>query len=123
MSDRDNAGRFVPGHASKGGRPKGSRNMLGEAFVAALYDDFQQHGVGVIEAVRVDDPSTYLRVVAGILPKELEIKQPLGDMSDAELANAIELVRAALVVAVDGNAGGSADAAGAEPAQDLSALH
>lgn len=33
--------------------------------------DFEKGGIEAIEKVRVDDPSTYLRVVAGILPREL----------------------------------------------------
>ena len=46
--------------------------------------------------MRSQDTSTYIRVVASILPKEVELKRPLDDMSDAELANAIELVQAAI---------------------------
>lgn len=68
-SDRDAiSGRFQPGNS---GRPKGSRNKLGEVFVKALLEDFEQHGVNAIEQVRREDASTYLRVVAGLLPKEV----------------------------------------------------
>jgi hypothetical protein len=37
--EQDEKGRFVPGNSGNGGRPKGSRNRLGEAFVAGLYAD------------------------------------------------------------------------------------
>jgi hypothetical protein len=37
---QDEKGRFLTGN-SGGGRPKGSRNQLGEAFVADLYADRQ----------------------------------------------------------------------------------
>ncbi len=60
--------RFQPGNP---GRPKGARNKLGEAFVTALLNDFQTGGIAAIETVRRDDPSTYVRVIAGLLPKEL----------------------------------------------------
>lgn len=59
---------FAPGNP---GRPKGARNKLGEAFVGAMLTDFEAHGVDVIIKVRTDDPSTYVRVIAGLLPKEL----------------------------------------------------
>jgi hypothetical protein len=38
--------------ANPAGRPKGSRNKLGEAFVNDLYNDYLQHGPEVIAAVR-----------------------------------------------------------------------
>ena len=46
---------FQPGNnANPRGRPKGSRNKISEEFIAALCDDFEQHGVEVIEAVRTE---------------------------------------------------------------------
>ena len=38
------------------GRPKGSRNQLGEDFISALQADFKEHGTEVIAAVRADRP-------------------------------------------------------------------
>src|SRR5262245_19165408 len=65
------------------GRPKGSRNKLSEDFVAALYDDFQHHGSTAIAACRVEKPDVYVRVIAGILPKDVNLKvQQLDDLSD-----------------------------------------
>jgi hypothetical protein len=72
----DHATRFRPGNP---GRPKGSRNKLGEAFIAAMYADFQEHGVDVIEAVRTEKPDQYLKVVASILPKEIEAGEKLAE--------------------------------------------
>lgn len=89
------------------GRPKGSRNKLGEAFTEALYADFQEHGASVIERVRNEEPAQYLRVVAGLLPKEVKIEQnPLSEMSDDELSRLIDLVRAA---APDARSAGTGD--------------
>lgn len=59
---------FTPGN---GGRPKGARNKLGEAFVAALLADFENNGIDAIRRVCEDKPSDYLKVIAGLLPKEL----------------------------------------------------
>lgn len=59
---------FKPG---EGGRPKGARNKLGEAFVNAMLNDFEAHGNAAIAKVREEDTSTYVRVIAGLLPKEV----------------------------------------------------
>jgi hypothetical protein len=87
MDQRDAGnGRFLPGNTG-GGRPKGSRNKLGEEFVAAVYQDFEQHGADVIVQVRQERPHEYLKVIAGILPKEmkLEAHRPVTEMSREEL--------------------------------------
>lgn len=55
------------------GRPKGSRNKLSEEFVAALLADFQDHGAEVIQAVRADKPDQYLKVIAAVLPREMQL--------------------------------------------------
>ena len=65
-------GRFLSGN-NGGGRPKGSRNKLATEFIDALYADFQQNGADVIKRVARDEPAQYLRVIAQILPKELDV--------------------------------------------------
>lgn len=87
------ATQFKPG---QGGRPKGSRNKLNEAFIQALCADFDTHGAEVIQRTREEKPDVYMKVVASLLPREVEIKRPLEDMSDDELVNAIELIRASI---------------------------
>jgi hypothetical protein len=72
------------------GRPKGSRNKLGEAFLEALYSDFQQHGAAVIARVRAEKPDQYLKVIASILPKDINLNvDPIGEMTDDELIERI----------------------------------
>ena len=61
----------VPYAAGNPGRPKGSRHKLGEAFLTAMAKDFAESGIATIEKVRLEDPSTYVRVIAGLLPKEV----------------------------------------------------
>jgi hypothetical protein len=103
----EKSGRFLPGNSGFSGRPKGSRNKLGEAFISALHDDFAQHGPRVIEAVRTEKPDQYLKVVASILPKQLEIKTDAFEgMTDDELAALVAAARSALGVA-EGESSGS----------------
>jgi hypothetical protein len=61
--EEDAKGRFVSGN-SGGGRAKGSRNLLVEAFIDDLYADWRKHGVATIEKGRVGRPADYLKVVA-----------------------------------------------------------
>jgi hypothetical protein len=51
------------------GRPKGSRNRLGEEFLSDLYADWVEHGASVIAEVRERNPAVYLRIVAGLVPQ------------------------------------------------------
>lgn len=64
------ATRFKPGNS---GRPKGSRNRLGEDFLQALCADWAEHGPDVLKKVREDRPHEYLKVVASLLPKQLDV--------------------------------------------------
>jgi len=111
--------RFQPGNA---GRPKGSKNKLGEAFVAALHEDFQEHGARVIEAVRLEKPDVYLKVIAQIIPKELTIKSDtFGDITDEQLAAILAAARSALGI-IDSSGEDITDAAGGKPSQDVQAI-
>lgn len=66
--------RFKPGEIhNPDGRPKGARSKFAQAFVEAFANDFALHGARVIEQVRTDDPSTYLRTACTILPKIFEL--------------------------------------------------
>jgi hypothetical protein len=73
---RENRGesRWKPGESGNPkGRPKGSRNKLGEDFLKMLAADFEEHGSAVIEKVRETKPEVYLRVVADLLPRDFKI--------------------------------------------------
>ena len=76
-----------------GGKPIGARNRLQGDFMRALSEDFAAHGKAAIVQCRMEKPDVYLRVVASLFPKELEVKRPLDDLSDEELENAIALLR------------------------------
>ena len=65
---------FKKGSAGGPGRPKGSRNKVSEEFLKVLAADFAEHGKSVIERVRKEDPAVYIRIVAQLVPKGLEIQ-------------------------------------------------
>jgi hypothetical protein len=66
-------GRFVKGFKGGPGRKLGSRRDLEVALVDAVVKHFEKKGKVAIERVYRDDPSTYLRIAAGLLPKELHV--------------------------------------------------
>ena len=78
-----------PGRAKQ----KGSRDRLTAAFLTELAESFELNGKAAIEEVRMKDPSTYLRVVASLLPKEIELKRPLDELSDEDLAYLIATLK------------------------------
>ena len=83
-------GQFVKGTVgpNPNGRPKGSRNKLGEAFVADLYEHWKANGVSVLARAAAEKPADYLKVVASILPRDIKVS--LETMSDGELQKQID---------------------------------
>lgn len=57
------------------GRPVGSRNKFSEAFLLDILNDWKAGGKEAIQRVREEDPSTYLRVAASLVPKEFTINE------------------------------------------------
>lgn len=77
-------------------KQKGARDRLTATFLKALADDFEAHGKDMVARVREEDPAAYLRVVASLAPKEMEISRPLDGISDDVLDMVIAAVTAAL---------------------------
>ena len=91
-TDKKQDTRFKPGQSGNpAGRPKGSRNRVGEKLLETLATDFDAHGKEVIEKVRADRPAEYLKIVASLVPKQMEIEdlrsnRKAEDLSDDDLA-------------------------------------
>src|SRR5262245_64134498 len=88
--------RFRPGQRGGPGRRPGQRNYLTEIALQALGDDFAVHGTAVIEQVRKQEPATYLKIVASLLPRQLQVERssPLGELTDDELEDVLQYVAA-----------------------------
>lgn len=117
--------RFKPGQSGNpAGKPKGSRNKLGEAFIEALHDSFIQHGAATIERVRQEDPTAYVKVCAGLLPKELKIER-VDELNDEQLDQRIRQL--ASIIGVEIGAGGTASGKAApdqpQSTGDVPAVH
>ena len=54
------------------GRPRGSKNKLNEAFVADLYREWQTSGPAALKKMVENDPASFCRMIASVLPKEMD---------------------------------------------------
>jgi hypothetical protein len=73
MAQRDTkTGRFLAGN-NGGGRKPGSRNKLSEAFVADVQATWEKHGAEVLERVAREEPASYLRTIAALMPKDVRL--------------------------------------------------
>lgn len=95
------------------GRPKGSRNKLAEDFIKDLHEAWQAKGKDAIERVVAQRPHEFLKVVAGLLPKEIKIKDELSEFSDEQLA-ALNALAIALLGDAEGNLSADQTGAGAK---------
>jgi uncharacterized protein DUF5681 len=114
--------RWKPGQSGNPtGRQLGSRNKLGEQFICDLYDDWKAHGAAVIEQVRTSRPDVYLKVVAGILPRELHFRgaNVFEGLSDEQLDALLVDVRRTLASKspASGGAGSETPSGDIEPSQ------
>ncbi len=77
-----------------GGKPVGLRNSLNAKFLKQLSAEFDISGKEVIRRVAEEEPGVFLRVLAALQPKEMEIKRQLDDISDEQLDAAAVAIRA-----------------------------
>jgi hypothetical protein len=85
--------RFGPGNPSRA-RQKAARDKISTAFLEALNDAFYEpndsggcKGLDAIKKVRDEDPATFARIYASLLPKQLEFEEtsPEAAMSNEQL--------------------------------------
>jgi hypothetical protein len=82
---------------NRGGRPVGSRNKFSGAFLRDFLADWEVNGPAAIKTVRMRDPSTYLRVAASILPKELMVESVSSGLTPEERIEMLTVLKQQLL--------------------------
>lgn len=109
--------KWKPGQSGNpAGRPLGARVKLSETFLKDLLEDWEQHGKTALAEARTKKPDVYLRVVASVLPKQLDVRRGAFEgLTDEQLFAKLESsVGTDLARRLVGVAGGSGEAAGPE---------
>jgi hypothetical protein len=84
----------APNDGNGGGRRAGSRNRLQTSFLEALAEDLSVHGIGAIRVARVEKPIEYLKVIASVLPRELQIEtNAVAEMTDEDIAGYLAILQ------------------------------
>src|SRR4029450_10004212 len=85
---------WKPGECgNREGRAPGSKNKLSKAFVEALCHDFERYGARAIARCRHKMPDAYLRTIAYILPKDVNVRHGFEDFSEDQLEPAAGRLR------------------------------
>ena len=84
--------RFKPGQSGNPkGRPKGARSRVSESLLEELAQHFETKGKDAIDVVFKERPHDYLKIIASLVPKQMEIddlrpKLKAEDLTDDQLA-------------------------------------
>jgi hypothetical protein len=72
MSDRDEQGRFLPGHEGLpgAGRPKGSKQSLADQFIYDLAELWEREGKNILTQMATEKPCELVRAVTRVLPRD-----------------------------------------------------
>ena len=90
---------FRPGLS---GNPLGNRHhtrhLLNQEFIQALLLHFREHGKKAIEKVAREQPASYLKILALLVPREHKVENSnvIKSLSDQELETMIEYLKTSL---------------------------
>jgi hypothetical protein len=83
--DHTENGKFKVGNGY-GGRPRGSRNKLGEQFLLDLQEVWTECGPEALKRIVEEKPHELVKVVASLLPRQLHVQMnQLAEYSDEQL--------------------------------------
>jgi hypothetical protein len=80
------------------GRPLAAQRDLATRLMAILAVDFERDGADTVAKLRLENPTNYLRLVAALLPKDLDDENLLDKVSDEELQDVLVRLRALAAV-------------------------
>ena len=66
-----------PWKPGQSGNPSGRRRRLTEAFIRDFQTIWETEGLAAIQRVARNDPSTFVRVAASLMPKDINLKATL----------------------------------------------
>jgi len=67
---------FEPGREKTGGRQKGTRNKISEAFLKDLHTEWERSGPAVLKILAVENPGVFAGLVAKVLPTAFDDEYP-----------------------------------------------
>src|ERR1700720_2854734 len=82
------------------GKPKGSKTKLVEAFWRDFSEAWNNHGIAALQKVAVDEPGTFVKVAASVMPKDLNVTTSIEDMTDEQRISRIRELSEQLAIGV-----------------------
>lgn len=82
------------------GRPKNAKQKLSDTFLADMLEAWERDGKSAIERVIKDRPHEFIKSVAAIVPKDVNIRtEVVQELTDDELISALAALRSASALA------------------------